>query len=673
MNEKDRFVGRRQPLDLRAAAAVFITVALAAVFAFMSGGYILARSAPAAIVYLLVAALWLWFVRDASRPGLVYLIALAFFGLFVAWAGLSVLWSIGPDLSWEAFDLAALYLVVAAVLGFTRVRRPELHLAAWCYLTTAVAVSLYAYAGKVLPDIVTHTPYARLSSPVGYWNVLALMMVLALPISLALAGDRTRALGWRVVAAAAAVPVTFTFFFTFSRGGWLALVIVLVAYFALAPARIAGLASLAAIAAPAAFVLWQLRGLDTLFDKTTNAALRAAEGETLLIWSIAALGATAAAQALVALAHTRVQWPGGVRMASGAIIIVVLGVVFVGGSWRYADARGGADWVRDSLHSFVTDTDAQSSANNAARLTSLNTYRVPLWREAMQQAQIMPLTGSGAGTFPFTHYRFRENTGVIRHAHSQWFNVLSELGIIGLVLFVPALVLFAVAAIGNPFSYKSDPSRAVLAALQAGALAFLVHISFDWDWDMAAIGVAFFVFVAMCAAYLATRRRDEGEPPHDAEAEDARRGTGRRDGRARRAALSLSLSLALVLLAASWAFPYFAARAEDDAFTASAEGDAAAALDHTRRAARLNPLAVDPLITQAQVLQQLGRNREALTVLQAAARLQPDNYDVYEQQGALYLKAFNRRKESMEAFARALSLNPADRGLKAELESAEDD
>ena len=41
------------------------------------------------------------------------------------------------------------------------------------------------------PDVVTHAhTYARLDSPVGYWNVLALMMVMGLCVALALAGDR---------------------------------------------------------------------------------------------------------------------------------------------------------------------------------------------------------------------------------------------------------------------------------------------------------------------------------------------------------------------------------------------------------------------------------------------------------------------------------------------------
>ena len=98
---------------------------------------------------------------------------------------------------------------------------------------------------------------------------------------------------------------------------------------------------------------------------------------------------------------------------------------------------------------------------------------------------------------------------MVKHAHSQWFNVLSELGIVGLVLLAAALVLFVAAAVGNPFARRDDPLHPLLVALQVGAVAFLVHMSWDWDWDMAAAGTLAFVFLAAAASYRATRAADD--------------------------------------------------------------------------------------------------------------------------------------------------------------------
>ena len=665
--------GEEPSREVRDVIPLAVTVAAVAAFSFLSGGYVIARNSPVAILYLLIAAAWVWFLRRSSRPPVLQLVALAVFGLFVVWTGLSVLWSFGPDLSWVAFNLAAFYLVVAAVLGLTPVRRLHLRVTGYAFLATAVAVSVYGFLGKGLPDVVTHAnQYARLSSPLGYWNVLALVMVMALPVALAAAGDGSSRLVWRVMAAGGAVPMCLTFFFTLSRGGWVALAVVLVVYFAFSTTRLSSLASLAAIVVPAGVVLWLLRGLETLYAATPDAALRATQGHTLLAWSLGALVATMLLQALIAVAHTAVPWPRQARVFAGTVALVVLVGGGAVGSWLFVDARGGTDWARERVQTFLSGTDDTSAGEGTVRLGSVNTGRPPLWREALDQSEIARLNGTGAGTFRFTHYRFRVDHGVVKHAHSQWFNVLSELGVIGLSLLVAALALLSAAAIGNPFADRGDPSRSLLVALQAGMAAFLVHISWDWDWDMAAIGTVFFLFAGVCSAYLGTRRADRRALAVDrghAEADEplvpARPGHRPATWPQR-----VVISLALVLLAASWTFPYLSARAESAAFTASSAGDTDAALDHARSASSFDPLAVGPLITEAQILQQSGRNREALDVLRSAATLQPDNYEVYQQLGLLYLKAFDRRSDAVAAFARALSLNPLDYELQHELAAA---
>ncbi len=233
----------------RARNTVPYALALAAVaaFSFLSGGYVLGRSTPIVVAFLCAAAVWVWFLRRSTRPPLLYLAALGVFGAFAVWSGLSVLWSFGPDLTWVSFNLTAFYLAVAAVLGLTSARGLQLWTVAYGYLGIAAAVGVYAFLGKGLPAVVTHAhTYARLDSPIGYWNVLAVMMVMGLCVALAIAGDRATGAALRTVAAAAAVPMCFAFFFTFSRGGWVALAVALVLYFAFTTTRLASFVSLVA-------------------------------------------------------------------------------------------------------------------------------------------------------------------------------------------------------------------------------------------------------------------------------------------------------------------------------------------------------------------------------------------------------------------------------------------
>ena len=103
----------------RARNAVPYAVAMAAVaaFSFLSGGYIMGRSAPIAVAVLIAAALWVWFLRRSTRPPSLFLVALGVFAAFTVWSGVSLLWSFGPDLTWVAFNLTAFYLAVLAVLS----------------------------------------------------------------------------------------------------------------------------------------------------------------------------------------------------------------------------------------------------------------------------------------------------------------------------------------------------------------------------------------------------------------------------------------------------------------------------------------------------------------------------------------------------------------------------
>jgi hypothetical protein len=661
-------VGRLSP-GVRNVVPFALTVACAGFFSFLSGGYILVRSAPVAVVYLLLAAAWIWLLRRKTGSSRLVLAALAAFGLLVAWTGLSVLWSLGPDLSWIAFDLAAFYLVVTAIVALTPAGELQLRVAGLGLLVVFVAVGGYAFLGKAIPNIVVHAhTYARLDSPVGYWNVLALLMVIGLPIALAVAGDGRTAAAWRVLAAAGAVPLAFTFFFTFSRGGWVVLGIALLLYFAFTPTRLASFASLLTVVVPAALVLVRLRHLETLFAATTNDALRTAQGHTLLRYAVVALLVTAAAQATISLVQRAVEWPRWVRLATAVVVLGVLAAGAGGGSWWFVRTHGGFSWLGERASAFVSDSNQGSPNNGAERLVSVSTGRPALWREAVEQWRLEPVLGTGAGTFSFTNYRFREGNGVVKHAHSQWLNVLSGLGLVGLALLIAAVGLLVAAAVRNPFADRDDRVRPLLVAMQAGVVVFVVHMSWDWDWDMAAAGTVFFLLAGTCASYLALRAAARRAAVRDDEGTDELlAAAGPQRWRVPPWALRAAATLALLLLSLSWLLPYLSGRASNAALAAAGDGKYQLALEHVRRAARYDPLAVDPLVIESQVLQQLGDSRTALQVLQKAARLQPDNYEVYYNEGLLLLNAYGRKRAAAAAFQRALALNPHDGASAAEL------
>jgi O-antigen ligase len=688
---------------------IAVGLAVVAVLSFLSGGYIFSRTAPVVVVVLALAIVSVWLAPSRLRLSGPVLAGLVAFALFALWEGLSILWSIGPDLSWMAFDVTLLYVVAACVLGTAPVGPGRLRLAGYGAVVAVAPAAVYALLGKVLPDVVTDAHmYARLSAPLGYWNVLAIMMVMAALPALEGASRRGLPVAARGAFAGALAVFLCTLFFTFSRGGTLALALALVVYFALTNERLQGVLSLTLAALPEAAALYHARHLHTLFTATTDNALRTAQGHSFGRTLIVAVAVTIAAQVAAAVLTRHAPLAGRRRVLVGAVVLAAVVAVVAVGVLAYAARNGGFGGIEHRVvrQFSSSDTSGNLNSSSAGRLLSLgNDGRIPMVREGLRSFAHHPLAGTGAGTFRFINFLYRPSASyVVKDAHNQWINVLSELGIVGLALFVLALGGLLVAALRPVGRVARDADRGLLAALQAAAVAFVVHITIDWDWDMAAAALLFLVFVCVAAGYVQGRRgspssvvhatgddqpaaagrgevgdglpspeRDEAEAASPSRA--GRRGTRRP---ADRSGIRLPFGLAsralasgvLVLIALSVVVPYLSERALSQAIVLAGRGQLAGAVTQAERAHHLDPLAVDPLFTLAQVEQQQGKAGVALATLDRAAHLQPRNYATWYELGVMQLAVLGQRSQAAASLRRALALNHDDTLSASELASA---
>src|SRR5262249_9455105 len=136
----------------------------------------------------LLATLLALAVCPWPRLGRAALACVVLAAAFAGWNGLSLVWSITADRSWDAFNRSLVYLGFLA-LGVLLGQRPRA-------LAGALAVLLglvlgWALLGKIVPALFAGgAGVARLRSPVGYWNGLALLADLAVPLGLWLAARR---------------------------------------------------------------------------------------------------------------------------------------------------------------------------------------------------------------------------------------------------------------------------------------------------------------------------------------------------------------------------------------------------------------------------------------------------------------------------------------------------
>src|SRR5207302_9775136 len=109
--------------------------------------------------------------------------------------------------------------------------------------------------------------------------------------------------------------------------------------------------------------------------------------------------------------------------------------------------------VRKAWHSFSARPPALKNNLNARLFSLSSNGRVDLWKAALSDWRAHPVVGSGAGTYQREWLARRTTAQQVVNAHSLYLETLAELGPLGLLLLLVALLAPVVAAVrarGHP-------------------------------------------------------------------------------------------------------------------------------------------------------------------------------------------------------------------------------
>jgi hypothetical protein len=569
--------------------------------------------------------------RVRLRAPVAALAGLALLVLFAAWSGWSIDWSIAPDLSWVQLNRWAAYALVVAlalVLGSSLRRAPER--TGLAFLVVATLVALYALGGKVVPwlhvpgliDLDHTSDFSRLRAPLGYWNALGLVCVLAVPVAVRLAADVEASRRRRTASVVSLVLLLVTLGLTYSRGGILALLAALAVLVALGPdrLRLAAFALLGIAAAVPAYLVAVVR--DDLTTDGVRLAERGDDGAILL--GALALGAAAAAllaRRLMERDHRLALGPRARRFANARVGLATAGAVVLLAVAALAVSEDGVTGTIEREWEDFTSlkTDKQTDPGRVLQANSGN--RWVWWREAAGAFADEPLRGWGAGSFPLVHRRYRDNELAVRQPHSVPLQFLAETGIVGALLALGGLALLAWAAVGR-LRLSTGRERGYAAALGCAVLAWAIHMWFDWDSDIPGVTLPFLLFLGVLAA----------RPPGAPDGVEAVPPEGVRAPRGPRAAGLLAGALVLAALATSAYLPWLADDKAAEATILGAARDERTLADAAKRAdeaMQLNPLSIDPVVAAIGIAQKRGRYTEVADLLEEAVDRQPQNPDVW--------------------------------------------
>jgi hypothetical protein len=599
-----------------------------------------------------VAVWWIVLLAGAAgylpaRLGRAGWIAVALMAGFAAWTGIAIGWSQNAEASVAEFGREVTYLgflVLAICLqGRAAARATVNGLACALALVTGLAVlsrlhpSLFPANAEL--QFLGLSAGRRLGYPLNYWNGLAAVAAMGVPLLVGVEISARTVLG-RALAAAALPLSSLCLYLTVSRGGVLELAIGVAVFLALVPRRLEAVATLvAAGAGSAAVILAASHRPAVRTGLTTPAAMHA--GTQVLTLTLLACAGVAFLQAALGLGSEYLERPRVLRLSrahtrrlalAGGLVAVVCALAL--------GAPGTLEHEWSQFKQPPTAVHNFTAVNLFSRLSIVNgDGRYQLWQSALNANATSPWLGIGPGTFAFWWAAHATTSGAVLNAHSLYLETLAETGIIGLLLLGGLFVFVAVTAIHRSLR-EDERVRLPLAAAAGGLAAFLTAAAIDWVWQLSAIAAAALVLVAVITA-------GQGQPA-------GRTGEARVPRRRLHRIVPLATALA-ALVAIS--IPLAATVAVRRSQSAAAAGNLAAAYAYSRDAALLQPYAASPRLQEALILEQERRYGPAANAATAATRNGPTDWKTWVTLARIDAER-GATAPALAALDRARALNP---------------
>lgn len=577
-----------------------------------------------------------------TRAGVGALAGISALGLF---ALLSMTWAGSMS---EALINANRYLLYAAFLAACllcmRSERCAL-IALAAFLAGAFVIGALDIGRMLAGDISGLFVGGRLHGPLGYINGQGCFFLLAAWVAVAAAESRRS-----LALAAGALTLSFWLIcltlMTQSRGALLAAIISVGVVLVFTPGRLRRVVTLGLLACGVAVVQPHLSGLAQLAgsDGFSNAVQSCAR--LMIVIGIAIglswCGVLILERSVVARSRT------ATRVARMAVIglCAVAVVIFAGFSLNHSARIATAAKNQFSAFIHLNQPAAPATSNH---LLSAGGNRYDYWRVAAHAFMAHPVAGVGGGNYSQSYFRLRTTTEDVQQPHSLGFQVLSELGLVGI-----ALLCLIIACIGVGLyrhrqrrgSVSGGPhwERFLLVSATGVLVAWAVHASVDWMHLLPGLCGAALIAVAVLLRPTANST------------------IVRTSSLLKRTVVPIVCICVALIAASSLTWEFLSDQFRTQAQSALKDNPRAA-LDLANRSLRLNDSVAQTYYIKAAALARFDMGDAAARTMQEATVKDSGNFLSFALLGDIYVRQ-GRMLAAKRAYQTALRLNPLDQTLK---------
>src|SRR5215212_2477659 len=489
--EKGWVAGRNLTIFKSLVLAILVAIAF---YGILNRGIFSAELwLPVAVAMLGLVFIMLFIAEYFTETPRIVWVLLGLLAVLVAVKGLSLTWSIARTETVQELLRSSMYLaafaLAAASLSSQRLVGPFID----GMSLVAGAVAGHGVLHKTNPAEypANSRDGVRIGSTVEYPNTAAVVLGMGIALGLGRMTQLRNPFS-RGLYAAFILVLGVILYTTFSRGGMVALATGLVVLFAVGERRLQMFMNLLLVLGPLLWLVWSVQGLETFFESVSDESLAAADGSAFQTDLVIAVLAAFVLQLAYAFLVERYELTPALQRVLGiaAVVAVLAGMGYVG--FMILGEQRGSDGVLEAVTRQVEDTEDARD-----RLSSLSSNsRSIYWRVAWEEWKEHPLTGTGAGTFPYIWLEDRPNFSGVKQVHNVYLEQGTETGIVGFLALVGFSALLLIYTAWTTLQAVGE-RKVLLAGLTAAVVVYLVSSALEWHWYIPASTIYFFILAGV--------------------------------------------------------------------------------------------------------------------------------------------------------------------------------